>query len=99
MDGLPYLDEAGQPIVYTVAESWDNEDWIPIYGRITSTGGEIPTYETTVTNTYRWTEAYELPSTGGIGRSLNILFGLGLVLGPFVYGFSLRRKHRKEGRT
>ena len=98
-NGLPYLDDAGQPITYTVVESWGNMDWIPIYGQITSTGGEIPTYETTVTNTYRWTGSYELPSTGGIGNSLYILFGLVLVLGPFVYGFSLRRKHRKEGRT
>jgi LPXTG-motif cell wall-anchored protein len=98
-NGLPYLDDAGQPIAYTVVESWGNMDWIPIYGQITSTGGEIPTYETTVTNTYRWTGSYELPSTGGIGNSLYILFGLVLVLGPFVYGFSLRRKHRKEGRT
>ena len=98
-NGLPYLDEAGQPIVYTVVESWNNVDWIPIYGPINSTGGEVPTYDTTITNTYRWTGSYELPSTGGIGTSLNILFGLVLVLGPFVYGFSLRRKHRKEGRV
>ena len=94
--GLPYLDEEGNPIVYTVVESWNNVDWIPIYGQITSTGGEIPTYETTITNTYRWTGSYELPGTGG-RLSIYILCGLLLVGGPLVYGFSLRRKHRKEG--
>ena len=98
-NGLPYLDEAGNPIAYTVVESWNNVDWLPIYGAVTTVGTDHPTYETTITNTYRWTGSYELPATGGMGTSLYILFGLVLVLGPFVYGFSLRRKHRKEGRT
>lgn len=40
-----------------------------------------------------------LPATGGIGTPIYILCGLVLVFGPLVYGFSLRRKHRKEGRT
>ena len=97
--GLPYLDDNGEPIVYTVVESWNNMDWIPIYGQIVTLGGDRPTYETTITNSYRWTGSYELPGTGGIGLSLYILFGLALVAGPLVYGFSLRRKHRKGGRT
>jgi hypothetical protein len=96
--GLPYLDEEGQPITYTVVETWDNVDWIPIYGQITSTGGEIPTYETTVTNTYRWTDAFELPSTGGIGYPILILCGMPLVAAPLVYGLSLRRKYERRSR-
>ena len=39
---------------------------------------------------------YALPSTGGIGTLLYILCGLILVLGPFVYGFSLRRKYGRR---
>jgi uncharacterized surface anchored protein len=35
----------------------------------------------------------ELPATGGIGIPLYILCGLTLVLGPFVYGFHLRRRY------
>ena len=97
-NGLPYLDEEDNPIVYTVAESWDNVDWIPIYGPITATGGDIPTYETTITNTYRWTGSYELPGTGGIGTPIYILCGLVLVLGPFVYGFRLRRRYGRRSK-
>lgn len=95
-NGLPYLDESGNPIVYTVVESWDNEDWIPIYGPVTSIGNDIPTYETTVTNTYRWIGSYELPETGGTGTHVYILFGLIFMFGPFVYLFSLRRKHERR---
>lgn len=97
-NGLPYLDEEDHPIVYTVEESWDNEDWIPIYGPVTAVGGDVPTYETTVTNTYRWTGSYELPATGGIGPLIYILCGLILTLGPLVYGFSLRRKYGRRSK-
>ena len=96
--GLPYVDEEGNPINYTVVESWDTSDWIPVYGPVTSTGGSIPTYETMVINTYRWTGSFELPSTGGIGYPILILCGLPLVAAPLVYGLSLRRRHRKEAR-
>jgi uncharacterized protein YrzB (UPF0473 family) len=96
--GLPYLDDQGKPIVYTVVESWDNTDWIPIYGPVTSIGADVPTYETVVTNTYRWTGSYELPSTGGIGTIIYILCGLMFVLGPFVYGFSLRRRYGRRSK-
>ena len=96
--GLPYYDENGNPIVYTVVETWDNRDWIPVYGEVTPSGGRIPTYQTTVTNRYRWTGAFELPSTGGIGHSLYILIGLILTSVPFVYGFRMRRRYRKGAR-
>ena len=96
--GLPYYDENGDPVVYTVEETWDTKDWIPVYGKVITVNGRIPTYETTVTNRYRWTGAFELPSTGGIGTPLYILCGLILVSAPLVYGLSLRRRHRKEAR-
>ena len=94
--GLPYLDDDGQPIAYTVVETWETDDWFPVYGAVTSTGGNIPTYAVTVTNVYRWTGSVELPGTGGIGKSLYILFGLILVVSPFVYGFSLRRRYGRR---
>ena len=93
--GLPYTDGNGNPIAYTVLESWDTDDWIPIYGEVTTISGRVPTYETTVTNRYRWTNAFELPSTGGIGYPLLILIGVILVTAPFVYGFRMRRRYRK----
>jgi hypothetical protein len=97
-NGLPYLDDEGNPISYTVEESWNNADWLPVYGPVTVISGSTPTYETTITNTYRWTGSFELPSTGGIGYPLLILCGLILTSAPLVYGLSLRCRHRKEAR-
>ena len=94
--GLPYLDEEGKPIVYTVVESWDNVDWIPTYGPVTTVNGDVPTYETSITNTYRWMGSYELPGTGGIGTPVYMLCGLIFVLSPFVYVFSLRRRNKRR---
>ena len=39
---------------------------------------------------------YALPSTGGNGKLLYILCGLILLLGPFVYGFGLRRRYGRR---
>ena len=97
-NGLPYVDDEGNPISYTIVESWETNDWIPVYGPVMSTGGSIPTYETTVINTYRWTGSFELPSTGGIGYPILILCGMPLIAAPLVYGLSLRRRYRKEAR-
>jgi hypothetical protein len=97
--GLPYLDENNEPIVYTVVETWSNEDWIKIYGQvITVNTGKTPTYEVTVTNRYRWIDAFELPGTGGMGMPLYILCGLIIASAPLVYGFSLRRKYERRSR-
>ena len=37
-----------------------------------------------------------LPATGGVGTPIYILCGLTLVFGPFVYGFSLRRRYGRR---
>ena len=94
--GLPYKDAEGTPYAYRVLEDWKNEDWIPIYGPITAIDGKVPTYEMTVTNRYRWIDAVELPSTGGIGIILYMLCGLLLVVAPLVYCISLRRKQERR---
>ena len=96
--GLPYVDDKGIPISYSVVESWDNDDWIAVYGPVTTINGRNPTYETTVTNVYRWTDSFELPATGSSGHLLLILCGLILVTAPLVYGFRLRRRYRKGER-
>lgn len=93
--GLPYVDDEGNPIVYTVEESWETNDWLPTYAPVTTIAGDVPSYETTITNTYRWTGGFVLPSTGGIGLPLLMLCGLILVSAPLVYGLGLRRKYRK----
>ena len=93
--GLPYADANGDPYVYEIVETWENDDWIPVYGDTQTKAGTIPTYEISLTNVYRWVDAIELPSTGGIGYPLLILIGLTLMSAPFVYEFRMRRRERK----
>ena len=40
----------------------------------------------------------DLPSTGGIGTPIYMLCGLALVIGPLVYGFSLRRRYGRRSK-
>jgi uncharacterized repeat protein (TIGR02543 family)/LPXTG-motif cell wall-anchored protein len=69
-------------------------------GNITETPGGITGVYSTGNKTLKITvenlRGYELPSTGGSGTLLYILCGLILVLGPFVYGFSLRRRYERR---
>lgn len=96
--GLPYTDENGDVIKYTVEESWDTEDWLPTYGEIRSSNSDPPTYETTVTNVYRWGHGYEMPATNGRGVHLWILSGMGIMLISLVLGYILRRKRERRFR-
>ena len=93
-EGLPKYDSRGSPIEYTVEELDLPNQWRAEYGPVIGIGDSETAYETTVTNVYRMT--VELPSTGGIGTLLYILCGLILVLGPLVYGFSLRRRYGRR---
>ena len=94
--GLPYQDSAGNVIVYTIEESWYSKDWLAEYGPITSSGGSVPTYSTTLTNVYRWGHGVELPSTGSPARMLYILCGSSILLFSLVYGFVSRRKRERR---
>ncbi len=60
--------------------------------------GEYTTGNQLLTVTVKNLRGYELPSTGGIGTFLYILCGLILVFGPFVYGFSLRRRYERRSK-
>ena len=95
--GLPYADENGKVISYTVEESWDTPDWIPHYDVVTASGTDIPHYTTSITNTYRWgIGGPELPSTGTAGRMMYTLCGSSIMLASLVYGFLLRRKRERR---
>ena len=94
--GLPYENEDGSVIVYTVLESWDNKDWRAEYSEVRHIGGTPGTYEVTVTNVYRWGRGYELPSTGGSGDILWVLSGAVIMLASLVSGSVLWYK-RKGG--
>ena len=94
--GLPYQDDDGNVIQYTIEESWYSKDWLPEYGPIRSSGGSTPTYETTVTNVYRWGHGVELPATGTYARMLYMLCGGGIMLLTLVYGTVSRRKRERR---
>ena len=93
--GLPYKDDSGNVIVYTVDEIWEKEKWSTTYGEISSSGGSPPTYSTVITNTYH-PGGPELPSTGSAARLWYILCGSGLMLGSLVYGIGSRRKRERR---
>lgn len=93
--GLPYKDDSGKVIVYTVDEVWEKAKWSTTYGEIKSSGGDPPTYSTVITNTYH-PGGPELPSTGSPARLMYVLCGTGIMLGSLVYGIGLRRKRERR---
>ena len=97
---LPYYDNDGSVIEYTVVESWDTEDWTPQYGEVIKiAGGSLPTYSVTVTNRYNWGNGYELPATGYYGGLTPwVLSGITLMVIALVSGCILRHRRRKEER-
>ena len=60
--------------------------------------GEYVTGNKMLSLTVENLRGYELPSTGGTGVLLYMLCGLVLVLGPLVYGFSLKRKYERRAK-
>lgn len=93
--GLPYSDESGNVIVYTVEEVWEKERWSVTYGEIVASGGSPPAYSTVITNTYN-PGGPELPSTGSAARINYVLCGIGIMLGSLVYGIRSRRKRERR---
>jgi len=93
--GLPYKDESGNVIVYTVDEVWEKAKWKTTYGEILTDGGAPPTYATVITNTYH-PGGPELPSTGSPARLMYVLCGAAIMLGALVYGFGSRRKQERR---
>jgi uncharacterized repeat protein (TIGR02543 family) len=60
--------------------------------------GEYNTGNRILSLTVENLRGYALPSTGGTGALLYILCGLILVIGPLVYGFSLRRRYERRSK-
>ena len=84
----------------SLGESAVTLDFCDSAGNVISTpGGVIGEYVTgnrILTLTVENLRGYKLPATGGNGILPYILCGLILVLGPLVYGFSLRRRHGRR---
>lgn len=96
--GLPYTDADGNVIAYTVVESTAVDGWVPAYGDVKQVDGTTPTYEVTITNTYRQGQGFELPSTGGFGKTVWILSGFTIMVGSLVCGCIWRRKRERWGK-
>jgi len=95
--GLPYKDEVGNVIQYTVDEVWEKPKWSTTYGEIRVSSGSPPTYSTVITNTYH-PGGPELPSTGSAARLMYVLCGIGIMLGSLVYGIGSRCKRERRMR-
>ena len=95
--GLPYKDEDGNVITYTVEEVWLDYNWLSSYGDIITHSGKIPTYSTTITNTYVQMGP-PLPSTGSFARMAYIYCGGGIMLASLVAAIRLRRKRERRYR-
>jgi len=96
--GLPYHDDRGEVIAYSVEEVWTSSYWEPVYGEVIAVGSGIPTYKTSVTNVYVIGHGYELPSTGGCGTQIWVLSGLTLMLGSLVSLYIFKRRYlRRNG--
>ena len=93
--GLPYKDDNGNVITYTVVENWQASNWSTNYGEIVSSGGSPPTYSTVITNTFSLGGPM-LPSTGSAARLSYVLCGSGIMLGSLVYAIGSRRKRERR---
>ena len=93
--GLPYKDDNGNVIAYTVEEVWNQPMWTSQYGPIEVIDGSPPTYSTVITNSY-YEGGPELPSTGSAARMMYVLCGFGIMLGTLVYGIGSRRKRERR---
>ena len=93
--GLPYKDDSGNVIQYTVDEVWEQAKWSTTYGEIQVSDSSPPTYSTVITNTYH-PGGPELPSTGSPARLMYVLCGTGIMLGTLVYGIGSRRKRERR---
>ncbi len=93
--GLPYKDDNGEVIQYTVEEIWEKPRWTTEYGQVETSGEDPPTYSVVITNTYH-AGGPELPTTGSAARLLYALCGSGIMLGTLVYGIGSRRKRERR---
>jgi fibro-slime domain-containing protein len=93
--GLPYKDENGNVIVYTVDEVWTKSKWNTSYGEVQTISGNPPTYSTVITNTYK-PGGPELPSTGSSARLTHVLCGAFVLLTVLVFAIGSRRKRERR---
>ena len=104
---LYYVQEISAPAAYQLD---DTKHWFCFCGGAEETCAEcnkllvdveavrIPFEEIGLIDIANYPANVELPATGGIGTPIYILCGLTLVVGPLVYGFSLRRRYGRRSK-
>ena len=104
---LYYLQEIQPPVAYRLD---DTKYWFCFCSTTSDTCVEcdklmvdadalrIPLDQTGRINVVNHPATVELPATGGIGVPIYVLCGLTLVIGPLVYGFSLRRRYGRRSK-
>lgn len=93
--GLPYKDDNGNVIQYTVQEIWEQAKWSTHYAEVKASGGSPPAYSVVITNTYH-PGGPELPSTGSSARLQHTLWGAGILLATLVFAIGSRRKRERR---
>lgn len=97
-EGLPYKDEQGNVIEYSVVELWDEPGWETFYGDMHYTSGAPGKYTTTITNRYLAGFGHELPATGAKGASPFLFVGMAIMSSTVICGCVLRRKRERRER-
>ncbi|MBE6638840.1 MAG: Cna B-type domain-containing protein [Ruminococcaceae bacterium] len=95
-EGLPYKDDDGNVIKYSVLEHWNEVGWEIFYGDMHYTEGAPGKYTTTITNRNRAGHGYELPATGGQGGAPFVFFGGAIMCTTVICGYVLRRKRERR---
>lgn len=98
-NGLPYKNEDGTVIKYSIVEDWEHPDWTPNYGDVMVIPGESDTYEVIVTNVYNWGNGYELPSTHTNTGLTMVLGGLAIALITVVSVYFWRKFNANGGES
>lgn len=95
-EGLPYKDDDGNVITYTIVELWNEEGWEIYYGDMHYTSGAPGKYTTTIINRNLAGAGKEMPATGGYGGTPFVLGGLAIMCSSVISGCVLRRKRERR---
>ncbi len=94
--GLPFKDNEGNTIVYSVKEVFNVSGWETTVGNMTYVSGTPGSYNTLITNRNTAGYGVELPSTGSYGYPPWLISGYGLMLGSLLTGCILRHKRERR---
>ena len=95
-EGLPFRDDNGNTIIYSVQEEFNESGWEIVYGDMNHVAGTPGSYNTLITNRNNAGYGVELPSTGSYGYPPWLVSGYVLMLGSLLTGCILRHKRERR---